>query len=203
MAGSKDKDKDKDNQGQHNQAQLEALQKLSQQMDTLIKVQTQIRDILTNSNELMPPADYNISMVKGIKNLDTKVSSYIEKMINEKNRSVTLEKSYAYRKSVAKEWYKCLNTRKMAFYNKMRCEGIAEIYSSFLERDPIFIPHKFQEKAVPGESEEQKRLKLELSKCKMTVEIERLKEQAVKHDSIISENDRIAQDLIHKAEPEY
>ena len=67
MGSSKDKD---------NQAHLDALNKLSQQMDTLIKLQSQIKEILTDSHDKMPPPDYNVMTVKGIKSLDEKVSSY-------------------------------------------------------------------------------------------------------------------------------
>ena len=50
------------------------------------------------------------------------------------------------------KWKCLLNEHKTAFYNKLRAEGIAKIYSSSMIREDVYIPKKFHEKDVNGES---------------------------------------------------
>ena len=74
---------------------------------------------------------------------------------------------------------------KIAFYNKVRAEGITRIYSSFMTGEDIYIPKTFREKDVSGESEEHKQRKKELSLMKMNIEVERLKEQVTKYEKVL------------------
>ena len=182
------------------EAQIEWLRKLSSQMDTLLSVQKDIKAILTTTETKQMPPEYCKSLESNIREIRNEVKSYTEHYVAEKNKSTLTQASFQFKKTIAKEWSKYLNTRKIAYYNKKRAEGIASIYSSFLEKDPPFIPRKFREKSHPGQSEDQTSLKLDLSKRKVSIEIKRLQEQAVKQDSILTETERAVESLIKKTD---
>lgn len=180
------------------EAQVEWSRKLSEQMDTLIALQRDIKGILAQSMEKQMPPEYCKSLESNVRRMKDEVCTYIEKYAEEKNKSILLNETYKYKKTISKDWSRCLNARKIAYYNKIRSTGLAEIYTSFLEREPAFIPRKLREKTIPGQSEEQTKLKMELSKKKLGIEISRLQEQVVKQESIITEKERLLETFIMK-----
>lgn len=74
-----------------------------------------------------------------------------------------------------------LTSRKLAYYNKIRSEGIATIYKRFLEQKPPFIPNKFRESSNDNESERHRERMKKLEIQKITFEIEHLEEIGEKH----------------------
>ena len=76
-----------------------------------------------------------------------------------------------------------IDLRKKAYYSSIYSDGLAQIYKEFLSADPPFIPRKFQEKPYPGESEIQRNRRKQLETTKIEMEIERLEEEAAKHNS--------------------
>ena len=91
---------------------------------------------------------------------------------------------------------KICHSRKLAYYNQIRSEGIAKIYKSFIEQDPPFIPRKFREGQIPGQSHEQRVRKEKLENFKMTLEIERLEEECSKQQEILDEAERKIEQII-------
>lgn len=77
---------------------------------------------------------------------------------------------------------KNLHERKHAYYKHIRSHGISTIYKEFLERDIAFIPKKFRESHIPGESERQKERVSKLEKTKVLLECERLDEESEKNE---------------------
>ena len=195
-------------------------QELSEHMKSLLTVQKEIKEILETMEAKQMPVDYNVDLRKNVSEIKEKmtndtqiqsltanvseiqkhVSTYIQQVVEEKNKNLVVAEGYKFRKKFAKDWFKCLNTRKIAYYNKIRYEGLIQIYSSFLNRETPFIPRKFLEKPVPDESEEQKRMKFELAKDKMLIEIARMKDQIVKQDSIISEQGRMVGEISNRSD---
>ena len=84
-----------------------------------------------------------------------------------------------------------IKKRKHAYYNQIRSNGISAIYKEFLKLNPPFIPKKFREGHMPGESEAQKKRINTLETTRVTLECERLDEEAAKNESIVKsvEND--------------
>ena len=57
---------------------------------------------------------------------------------------------------------------------------------SYLKNDPPFIPKKFRERQIPGETEEQRKLE----SFKLPLEIEKLDEESSKHQATIHESEK-------------
>ena len=91
---------------------------------------------------------------------------------------------------------KYLNSRKMAYYRQIRSSGIAGIYKEFLERDPPFIPNKFREKQMPGETQQQRERMKKLEATKVSYEIERLEEDCSNQQTVIDTAEREANKII-------
>ena len=83
---------------------------------------------------------------------------------------------------------KIINSRKLNYYNKIRCDGIAFIYRNFLEKEPPFIPRKFREAETNNMLEQQNRKK-KLEIQRLTYEIEHLEELKEKHHKGLEETD--------------
>ena len=97
-----------------------------------------------------------------------------------------------------------MQTRKLAYYNQLRSGGIASIYKSFLEQHPPFIPNKFREGKIPGETEARRDRMNKIEVMKVTIEIEGLEEEFSKHQSTIEETEREVEEIIGKYDdPEY
>lgn len=92
-----------------------------------------------------------------------------------------------------------INIRKLAFYNKIRSKGISEIYGNFLKQSPPFIPRKFRESRIPGESDQQRKRMEHLEITKLKMEIERLEEEYNKHQSTVEEIESEIRETISKS----
>ena len=93
------------------------------------------------------------------------------------------------RKEREENWETLLNKRKHAYYHKLRSSEIKTIYSTYLGKEPPFIPVKFRESVYPGISAKQKENKSKLEKMKLEIEIDRLNEEEEKNANIIEEVD--------------
>lgn len=103
-----------------------------------------------------------------------------------------------------RETQKQLQIRKLAYYNLLRSGGIATIFKSFLELEPPFIPHKFREGQIPGETETHRDRMRKLEIMKVTMEIEGLEEECSKHQSKMDESERQVENIIGQYDdPEY
>ena len=97
---------------------------------------------------------------------------------------------------------KILNSRKLNYYNKIRCDGIASIYRNFLEKEPPFIPRKFREAVTNNMSEQQQNRKKKLEIQRLTYEIEHLEELKEKHHKGLEETDlEIKEELAKEDDP--
>ena len=94
------------------------------------------------------------------------------------------------------EAQRLLQYLKFAFYNQMRSGGIAEIYKFFLNQEPVYIPKKFREGIVPGDSEARRGRMKKLEIMRVTLEIEGMEEECSKHQKIIDETEKQIDDLI-------
>ena len=79
-------------------------------------------------------------------------------------------------------------------YNQFCYGGIAPTYQSSLKKDPTFIPKKFRERQIPGETEEQRKLE----SFKLPLEIEKLDEESSKHQATIHESEKQIDEWIGK-----
>ena len=84
-------------------------------------------------------------------------------------------------------WQQLLSKRKHAYYNKIRSEGIMNVYTGFLAKNPPFIPAKFREKLYPGITNKQRENKNKLEKMRVEMEIDHLNEQKEKNQEILEE----------------
>lgn len=97
-----------------------------------------------------------------------------------------------------KEWGSIIKKRKIAYYKKIRNEGIKKEYEQHLKDDPPRIPQKFREHPFPGQSDAQTQRMKKLEITKLELEIERLEEEKVKNESIISNAECEIKQLIGK-----
>ena len=97
-------------------------------------------------------------------------------------------------------WTDILKKRKIAYYKKIRNDGIKSIYEKYLKEEPPYIPRKFKESSIPGETEAQTARMKKLEIVKLELEIERLEEEKVKNDSIITNSECEIKKLISKDE---
>ena len=91
-----------------------------------------------------------------------------------------------------------VQSRKFAYYNQLRSAGIASIYKSFLDKDSPFIPHKFREGRIPGESEARRERMKKLEIMKVKIEVEGLEEECSKHQAIMDEAEKQVENIIGK-----
>ena len=85
------------------------------------------------------------------------------------------------------DFFTAVNKRKLAYYKQLRSNDIATVYRGFLEQSPPFIPRKFREGQVPGESDKQKERMRKLEKTKLIKECERLEEESSKQEHELME----------------
>lgn len=163
-------------------AQLSWLQKISKQLDDMKESQQKTVNILTKLTSVMVGQDtQNVNIQDNI--------GYVSKFVNSlqmEREERNIEKgAYDFRRKYIYLWKKTLNDRKLAYYNKIRCQSTASIFEGFLERDPVFIPNKFKETLLITDSQMVVDRKMEMNIQKMKNEIASLKEKAIKYSSII------------------
>jgi hypothetical protein len=108
-------------------------------------------------------------------------------------------KSTNFQDDVQNEWGKLFTTRKHAYYNQLRSQGIGTIYQGFLDENTPFIPRKFREKQFPGQSDSQTKRIKELETKKIEIEIERLQEQSSKQETIMEDCERSIKSIINRS----
>ena len=97
-----------------------------------------------------------------------------------------------------------VHERKHAYYKQIQSKGISTIYKSFIERDIPFIPKKFREGHIPGESAAQTERIRKLEKTKVSLECERLDEEAEKNEQKIKKIEQeVAEKIQSYKSPEY
>ena len=82
------------------------------------------------------------------------------------------------KKKNIKNWKDNLNERKMTYFLKYKNEKMSEIYERWYQSEPPVVPKKLKAKQIPGETEEQKKVRLELSCDKMRCEANIMKIRA-------------------------
>ena len=82
------------------------------------------------------------------------------------------------KKKNIKNWKDNLNERKMTYFLKYKNEKMSEIYERWYQSEPPVVPKKFKAKQIPGETEEQKKVRLKLSCDKMRCEANIMKIRA-------------------------
>ena len=102
----------------------------------------------------------------------------------------TKEKVYKTKNKKLKMCGNLLNQRKIAFFNAIKSEEIAKIYTELMKKDESFIPRKFQEKITPQDTEEQKKIKANLNLMKPKAQTEILKEKTTHYKTKYQEIDQ-------------
>ena len=102
------------------ETQTRYLQELSESMKSMVALQKDIKAILTTMEAKQMPHDYCINLRSNVEEIKTKVSTYIQQYVDDKNKNIVVSEGYKYRKKIAKEWFRCLNARKIAYYNRIR-----------------------------------------------------------------------------------
>ena len=128
----------------------------------------------------------------------TEIKSFVDFMLEDRQRNFITSEAYRYRKSVKKAWTSIKNMRKSAYFNSRRCSEIAVIYEKFLGQDNIFIPKKFRQQPIAGESDTQRQRRINVAITKMEAEVDNLKETACKNESIMSKCEEDIKALISK-----
>ena len=169
-------------------------------LDKLLSVGENNKESLQNIHQRQLSSEENRIFHHNVSNISDSFSQLFDTYIQDKIDNKTMDEAYRLRKANIVQWKRQLNERKIAFYNKVRAEGIIRIYSTFMTGEDIYIPKKFREKDVSGESEEHKQRKKELSLMKMNIEVERLKEQVTKYEKILLSTAQKIEQIINKNE---
>lgn len=152
------------------------LEKIYLKMEMMENVQLENNRVISENivilNERMSTLCQEVSSIKG--KLDEVIS--VSHSIKHKTKTTLCNLP-----TTMEQMDSIVSTRKLAYYNKMRSQGIADIYKGFLQKDPPFIPKKFREGKIPGESSSQMERMKKLEIMKVNLDIERLEEEASKH----------------------
>ena len=157
-------------------------------LDRLTKGQNDLSEIIKEKGLTTHPEDTEISFRhedKTLKEINTKVSSFIDIMLEDMERKNLKEAAFKFRKAHKKDWSRILNSRKLAYYHMIENRNIAAIYEHLLRQDEPYIPKKCRESEVPGETEDQKERKMKIGIDRCKAEISRLREQAAKKESLL------------------
>lgn len=180
-------------------AQISWLRKISQQLDGMKESQLKTVNILSNiascilNQRNIPSENLQDNIIY--------VSKFIDSIKQEREERSIEKNAYDLRRKYIFLWKKTLNDRKLAYYNKIRCENTAKVFEGFLERDPVFIPNKFKEVILQNDSQQIIDQKMELNIQKVTTDITKLKERATKYSSIVDKCENIIQaDIISKCD---
>lgn len=112
------------------------------------------------------------------------------------------QESYKIRKYQLKMWRSSLNRRKIIYYNAIRSNTVATIYNSFLSSEEIFIPKKFREKVTKQDSQEQMKIKKELSIQKLQAQIKIMEIKTIQYTKKYQEIDEELLKNIKESSPE-
>ena len=93
------------------------------------------------------------------------------------------EEAYRQRRTNLRMWRNLLNQRKLAYYNAIKCRGMAETFTGFIECRPAFIPRKYREKINPQDTEIQRNIKEDLSVSKLKANIQILEDKTVHYST--------------------
>ncbi len=111
--------------------------------------------------------------------------------IQEERHTKMLEKE-----TIKKRWSDMLDKHKWSYYNMTRSNGVVEHYRTFLARDVPFLPAKFRPRKIPGETEDETRIKKEFTKTKLRTEIVILTLRAEKYETEV--RTQIVKRKVHK-----
>ena len=136
-----------------------AIEKLEQQIGSLVD---EVQSVKTTVAQIQPIVNQGTASKSGV----SEDNSVFE--TNETTR---------------KEFFAVLNKRKHAYYKKLRSSDIALVYREFLKEAPPFIPRKFRENHIPGESDKQGERIAALEITKLQIECERLEEEVSKQET--------------------
>ena len=106
-------------------------------LDRLTKEQNDLSEIIKEKGLTTHPEDTEISFRhedKTLKEINTKVSSFIDIMLEDMERKNLKEAAFKFRKAHKKDWSRILNSRKLAYYHMIENRNIAAIYEYLLQR---------------------------------------------------------------------
>ena len=184
------------------------LQEISRQIETLTKGQLthnkQIEQIIRGHTETLEIQKELLNTIKTqtllgtqepeiiinggnstLTELNTKVCTFIDFIREDKERKYLTENAYKFRKTHKGDWCRIVNQRKLAFYEMIKAKHLSDIYKDLIEREDQYIPRKFRETEIQGESQEQKERKKQIAVERVKKEIARLQEVSTKKVSIL------------------
>ena len=167
----------------------------------LKKIFEKLESIESNQSKAIKNFEKTVNELKiemsTIKNIVHKPSAQEEREATTGNNSKpSKQETISLSDKTRKDLEDAMNQRKHAYYKNIRSAGIATIYRGFLQSEPPFIPRKFREGHIPGESESHKLRIAVLEKTKLNLECERLEEEASKNSSILKNMEQNASKII-------
>ena len=168
------------------------LKKIYEKMDQL--------DVNNNSalKQIEQRLDSLTNEVKAVKIAMTQMESIVKQGNSTKLKVIEENEVFPKNEGARREFFSALNKRKHTYYKKLRSTKIATVYRGFLEQTPPFIPKKFREGHMPGESEKQKERINSLEKTKLELECERLEEEISKQENDLMEIEKEVSQVISK-----
>ena len=162
------------------------IKKIQDQLKAITKY-IGIEDMDTYSAGTNNPTE---SLKEYVENTYGRVFRQMEERENEKS-------AFQKRRSISKLWFRKLNERKQAFYNAIRCKGIAEVLQDQMNGQNPFIPPKYLENqdAIENATEEDRK---NFAIHQMEVECDRLLHQNVKYVEMYSRIDEQILDTINQ-----
>ncbi len=123
------------------------------------------------------------------------VNKFVDAIHADRKRNQIKLDAYQFRKKHSILWKRLRNSRKMALYHMLVAKDTAEIYQELLDAGN-YMPLKFREKEVEGESENMKRQNELIEQYRLKKEVSALLEKGAKEESIVTKCDKDISDLI-------
>ena len=111
-------------------------------LDKLLSVGENNKESLQNIYQRRLSSEENRIFHHNVSNISDSFSQLFDTYIQDKIHNKTMNEAYRLRKANIVQWKRQLNERKIAFYNKVRAEGIIRMYSTFMTGEDIYIPKK-------------------------------------------------------------
>ena len=117
-------------------------------LDKLLSVGENNKESLQNIHQRQLSSEENRIFHHNVSNISDSFSQLFDTYIQDKIDNKTMDEAYRLRKANIVQWKRQLNEREIAFYNKVRAEGIIGIYSTFMTGEDIYIPKKSARKML-------------------------------------------------------
>ncbi len=152
-------------------------------------------------NEIYPAIGNILSLIKGFQDKITSIeeklqerhsSSYqtlLDKTTDDDEEEETRKAARKKKSSMLKEWKRSLNKIKQHYGTGLRNDETAAVYQKWIDEDN-FMPRKFRPKAIPDETEGERKVREELSKEKMRASIRLMQIRATSQREKHNEEER-------------